>query len=80
MDVSHAIITRMNALCAAKGITINGLCNRAGVTQSTVHDIMASKTHSPGVATLKKLCDGLDVSIREFFNTELFDDLDQEIK
>ncbi|GHU65247.1 transcriptional regulator [Clostridia bacterium] len=80
MDVSHAIITRMNELCAAKGITINGLCNRAGVTQSTVHDIMTSKTHSPGTATIKKLCDGLDVSMREFFNHELFDDLDQEIQ
>ncbi|MDR1600262.1 MAG: helix-turn-helix domain-containing protein [Oscillospiraceae bacterium] len=80
MDISHAIITRLNELCAAKRVTVNGLCIRSGVTQSTVHDIMASKTHSPGIATIKKLCDGLDVTMRDFFNNSLFDDLDQEIQ
>lgn len=80
MDISHAIVTRLHALCLDRGMTINGLSNRAGVTQSTVNDIMTGRTHNPGVATLKKLCDGLDISIRKFFDSELFANLEQEIR
>ncbi|MDR1570521.1 MAG: helix-turn-helix transcriptional regulator [Oscillospiraceae bacterium] len=80
MDVSRATITRLRALCLSKGITVNGLSYRAGVTQSTVNDIFTGKTHNPGIATLKKLCDGLDISMRNFFNSPLFEDLEQEIK
>jgi transcriptional regulator with XRE-family HTH domain len=70
----------MNALCAEKGITVNGLCIRAGVTQSTVHGIVTGRTYSPGIVTIQRLCDGLDITIREFFDDSLFDHLDQAIQ
>ena len=52
----------------------------SGVTQSTVSDIVNGKTNNAGVATIQKLCDGLEISIREFFDSDLFDDLEQEVK
>jgi len=80
MDVSKATITRLRALCLSKGITVNGLSYRSGVTQSTVNDIFSGKTHNPGIATLKKLCDGLEINVRFFFDSPLFEDLEQEVK
>lgn len=52
----------------------------SGVTQSTVSDIVNGRTNNAGVATIQKLCDGLEISIREFFDSDLFDNLDQEVK
>jgi len=78
--VSSALVTRLRALCADKGITVNGLSYCAGVTQSTVNDIFSGKTLNPGIGTLKKLCDGLDVTLRRFFDSPLFDKSDAGIE
>lgn len=80
MNVSNAIIVRIRELCEQRHITINALCNISGVTQSTISDIVNGTTHNPGIATIKKLCDGLDITLREFFDSPLFDDLEQEIR
>ena len=80
MDTSTAVRQRILELCAQRGITVNRLATRSGVTQSTVNNIVSGRNHSATVATIKKLCDGLEISIREFFDSDLFDNLDQEVK
>ena len=79
MDTSTAVRQRILALCAQQGITINRLATRSGVTQSTVNNIISGRNHSATVATIKKLCDGLDITLRDFFDTPVFDALEQEI-
>lgn len=80
MKIAEAVVLRLNQLCRERGITTNKISNISGITQSTVSDIMSGKTVNPGVATIKKLCDGLEISIREFFDDEVFDNLEQEIQ
>ena len=61
-------------------MTINQLANEAGVPPSSLKNILYGKSRNPGVVTLKTLCDGLGVSLTEFFDTEIFKTLEQEIK
>lgn len=80
LRIGEAIRERILALCAERGITINKLGTMSGVTQSTINNITSGRNNSATVATIKKLCDGLDISITEFFTDEVFDDLEQEIR
>ena len=59
---------------------INNLANISGVSPSTIYSILNERSKNPGVCSLKKICDGLEITIREFFDSDLFDDLEQEIK
>ena len=52
----------------------------SGVTQSTVNNIVSGRNNSATISTIKKICDGLEIGIKDFFSSELFDHLDQEIK
>ncbi|WP_304508058.1 helix-turn-helix domain-containing protein [Anaerotignum sp.] len=80
MEDSKIIIDRMNELCRERGITIGKLCTISGATGSTVNDIMNGVTKNPGVFTIKKLCDGLGITLSEFFNTDDFKNSDPVIK
>lgn len=80
MNASQAIADRLLALCKERGITINKLSTEAAVRQSTVNDIVNGITKNPGVITIKKLCDGLNISLADFFNTSVFQTLEQEIR
>ena len=80
MKVSKAVIQRIHALCKEKDLTINALSNLSGITQSTVNDIIQGNTYNTGIVTIKKLCDGLEISVRDFFDCDLFSELEQEIK
>ena len=80
MDTSTAVRQRILDLCTQRGITVNRLATRSGVTQSTVNNIISGRNHSATVATIKKLCDGLDITLRDFFDTPVFDALEQEIR
>lgn len=80
MNISQAVIKRIEELCMERNLTINALSNISGVTQSTVNDIVSGTTYNAGIVTIKKLCDGLRISIRDFFNSDLFTNLEQEIK
>lgn len=71
---------RIVTLCSEKDIAINALANNAGIPPSTIYSMLNEKSQNPGIVTLKKLCDGLDISLREFFDDEIFEDLEQEIK
>ena len=80
MSISVAVRERLNELMEERALTINGLSILAGVTQSTVNDFMKGVSTNIGIVTLKKLIDGLDMTITEFFDTESFKSLEQEMK
>ena len=80
MNAKGAVAARIEKLCAEKGIAINALANDAGIPPSTVYSMLNEKSKNPGIVTIKKLCDGLEISLREFFNDDLFDNLEQEIQ
>jgi len=80
MTTSEAIIKRITELCIENNITVSKLSTISGTTQSTLNDIVNGVTKNPGITTLKKLCDGLDITLSEFFDTEYFNTLTQEIE
>ncbi len=79
MNISQAVAFRILELCKEKEITVNKLSTMSAVTQSTVNDIVNNKSKNIGIATIKKLCDGLEISITDFFDTSYFRNLEQEI-
>ena len=80
MNTKEAVAKRILDLCAERSLAVNALANAAGVSTSTVYSMLNGKSMNPGVVSLKKICDGLDISVREFFVSDLFDNLEQEIK
>lgn len=80
MNTQEAIAARIIELCKARGLTPNGLSNLAAVPQATVKSILNGESKNPGTVTIKKLCDGLEITLGEFFSTSMFDELEQEIK
>jgi len=80
LNVGEAVRLRILELCDKYDISVNKLSNISGVTQSTVNNIVSGRNNSATVSTIKKLCDGLGITIEEFFSSEVFRELDQEIK
>lgn len=80
MNIGQACKTRILQLCSQRGITVNKLGFISGVTQSTLNNIVSGRNRSVTVSTLKKLCDGLEITITEFFSDEIFANLEQEIQ
>jgi transcriptional regulator with XRE-family HTH domain len=80
MKIKEAIAIRFQELCKEYGITYNELATRSGVTPSTVYSMMDENRKDISVNTVKKLCDGLEISIPEFFNSKPFKNLDQQIQ
>lgn len=80
VNVGEAVKERILQLCKEENLSVNKLSSISGVTQSTVNNIVSGRNHSATISTIKKLCDGLGITIEEFFHSELFRDLEQEIK
>lgn len=80
MTVGEAVRQRIIQLCQERDISINKLSSMSGVTQSTVNNIVSGRNNSATVSTIQKLCDGLGITIDEFFHSDLFAGLEQEIK
>ena len=80
MNIGEAVKERILELCREHDISVNKLSSMSGVTQSTVNNIVSGRNNSATVSTIKKLCDGLGITIEEFFKSELFRGLEQEIK
>lgn len=80
MNTKEAVAQRIIDLCNQKNIAVNTLANLAGVSPSTVYSMLNEKSQNPGIVSIKKLCDGLDITLREFFNSNIFENLEQEIK
>ena len=80
LKIGEAVRLRILDLCREHELTVNKLSSMSGVTQSTVNNIVSGRNNSATISTIKKLCDGLGITIEDFFNSELFRDLEQEIK
>lgn len=80
MTIGEAVKLRIIELADKNNITLNKLATVSGLTQSTINNITGGRNNSATISTIKKICDGLEMDIREFFNSPLFDDLEQELK
>ena len=80
MNTKEAVAKRILELCQENDIAVNALANTSGVSPSTVYSMLNEKSQNPGVVSLKKLCDGLEITLRQFFDSPIFDDIEQEIK
>ncbi len=80
MNAKEAVGLRIQELCAQRDLAVNGLAHLCGVPPSTVYSMLNAKSKNPGVVSIQKLCDGLEISVRDFFDSPLFEDLDPEIQ
>lgn len=80
MGIKKAILIRLNQLCAERNLKLNALATMSGITPSTVYSIFNKNRKDIGIIVLKKLCDGLDISVIDFFDDDIFKNLEQEIK
>ncbi len=80
MSVKDAVAKRFKELCDERNMKINELANISGVTPSTAYSMMDDTRRDISIITIKKFCDGLDITLGEFFSTSEFDNLEQEIK
>lgn len=72
METNTAVAKRIKQLCSEKDMTIYSLCKFSGVPRSTIDSIMTGDSKNPGITTIRKLCDALDVSLADFFDSEHF--------
>ncbi len=80
MDTISVIRNRILQLSAANGLTINKLATLSALPPSSVKNILYGKSKDPKILTIKKICDGLEITLGEFFTTPEFDALEQEIE
>lgn len=80
MNIGDAVKERIIDLCKEHDISINKLSTISGVNQSTLNNIVSGRNKSTTISTIKKICDGLDITIQDFFNSDIFTELEQEIK
>jgi len=80
LTVKEAVAQRIKELCLQRNIKINTLANICGMPPSTIYSMLNSKSQNPGVVSLQKICDGLEIDIRQFFDSPLFENLEQEIR
>ena len=80
MNVGQAVRERIAELCEEKHITINKLANISGITQSTLNTSMSGRNNSTTISTIQKICDGLEITVTDFFDSPLFLGIEQEIK
>lgn len=79
MTVKDVVALRFRNLCMERGIKTNELANISGVTASTVYSLLDDRRRDVSIITIKKLCDGLDITLGNFFSSPEFDSLEQEI-
>ncbi len=80
MNAKDVAVKRFKELCDERNIKINELANISGVTPSTAYSMLDEKRRDISLLTIKKFCDGLEITLGDFFSTEDFDNLEQEIK
>ena len=79
MKVQEAVIMRINELCAEKNMNISQRARSAGMPPSTLKNVMNGNSKSAGIVTIAQICDGLGISVKQFFDCILFEELEQEI-
>ena len=80
MRVREAVKLRILELCRQNNMTLNKLSTICGITQSTLNNIVSGRNATTTVSTIQKICDGLEITILDFFSSPLFENLEQEIK
>ena len=80
MTIGEAVSKRILDLCRSHNITLNALSNLCGITQSTLNNIKSGKSKNPTVSTVKKVCDGLSITMVDFFNDPIFESLEPEVR
>ncbi|MBQ4648978.1 MAG: helix-turn-helix transcriptional regulator [Clostridia bacterium] len=80
MSVKDVVAKRFMTLCQERKIKLNELANKSGVTPSTAYSMMDNSRRDISITTIKKFCDGLEITLGDFFSTPEFDNLEQEIK
>ena len=80
MKAKEALKTRLLQLLWERELSVNALANRAGIPPSTVYSMLNKKSKNPGIVSLQKICDGLEISLREFFDSPLFENVEPEIE
>ncbi|MCL2003634.1 MAG: helix-turn-helix domain-containing protein [Oscillospiraceae bacterium] len=80
MTARNAVRQRVLDLCDARNITVNKLGIICGITQSTLNNIINTGSNNPTISTITKICNGLDITVKAFFDDEIFENIEQEIK
>lgn len=80
MKSREAVVLRILELAENQNITINYLATISAVPPTTLKNIIYGHTENPGIVTVAKLCDGLEITLKEFFSADIFDGLEQEIE
>lgn len=80
MNTKDAVVIRVKSICEKKGIKLNELANISGITPSTIYSMTDKTRRDVSIITIKKICDGLNITLGEFFQSPIFDSLEQEIK
>ena len=80
MDTTEAVRNRILELCGQREITINKLATMSALPPSSIKNILYGKSQNPKLLTIKLICDGLGITLGEFFSTPDFDGLEQEIR
>lgn len=78
MQICEATVKRIVELCRRDRLTLYALAYKTGIPLSTLKCIMNGRSKNPGIVNIKKIAEGFDLSIREFYNSSLFDNLEQE--
>ncbi len=80
MVIGVAVKNRILELCNERNITVNKLATTSGITQSTLSNIVSGRNNSTTVSTIQKLCDGFDITIDQFFDHDMFRNIEPEVK
>ena len=80
MRTKEAVAQRILELCRERNLAVNALANVSGVSPSTIYSMLNQKSQNPGVVSIKKICDGFEITVRDVFDSPLFDETEREIK
>ena len=76
MNAKEAVAKRILELCSERNMTVNALANNAGISPSTIYSMLNYKSQNPGVVSIHNICYGFDITLREFFNSDIFNDVE----
>lgn len=78
MNTREFVVMRIGELCNEQNLSLCDISLRAGLAASTVKNITSGTSRNPGVITLKKICDGLNISLKDFFDTPMYDQVEDD--
>ena len=78
MKINEAISKKILCILNEKNITLNKLSNMCCLTQSTVDSLINGKSKNPKLLTIARICDGLSIKLKDFFDDDVFNDIDRE--